>query len=180
MEFIVRVTLDVIVDLLEGFENVRCCRNLREVLGLREAELDEKFDAYLRQRYAKALVAVTPTDDAPKGPYAKQIEAGVQAAKSKDFDEAERIFKQAQKMFPEHGGPGSSYDLLSRLFEEQEQWNTAASWLLRSVNIDADDLAGHKRLASLYGRLERPEEQREILSRVVLIDPFDTETPATR
>lgn len=177
VEFIVsRNGFDVIVDLLEGFRERKVLSELvPEVLGLSEAELDEKFDAYLRQRYAKALMAVTPTDDAPKGPYAKQIEAGVQAAKSKDFDEAERIFKQAQKMFPEHGGPGSSYDLLSRLFEEQEQWNTAASWLLRSVNIDADDLAGHKRLASLYGRLERPEEQREILSRVVLIDPFDTE-----
>ena len=177
VEFIVsRNGFDVIVDLLEGFRARKVLAELVPgVLGLSEAELDAKFDAYLRQRYANALVAVTPTEDAPNGPYVKLIEAGVEAVKAKHFDEAERIFKQAQKMFPEHGGPGSSYDLLSRLFEQQQQLDAAAAWLRQSIDIDADDLKGHQRLASLYGRLERDEEQRDILSRVVLIDPFDTE-----
>jgi cellulose synthase operon protein C len=165
---------DVINQMLRGFARRESIDDLvQRLMTISLAELDQEFDAYFRVRFAAALHGVTPSDSAPQGGYARHLEAGLKALHADKFAVAERELLLANAQFPEHGGSGSSHDLLSRLAAKRGAYGLGARWLQKSIDIDADDLDGHLRLAQLLERSRDQEGALDVLRRSILIDPFN-------
>ncbi len=170
---------DAIVRMLEGYRGGRSTHELlREVLALEPDALDAAFEAYVRERFGRALEALTPVLDSeqgsmPEGRYPHLLREARRAMEAEELDRAHGVLTEAQSLFPEHAGPDSTYPLLAALYLERGEPELAIDQLKRSIAIDADDLDAHRRLAELYMKYDDRQAAAEVIDRALLIQPFD-------
>jgi len=170
---------DSLVDLLHAFATGdNSMRAVSERLGYSPQAWDEALDRYVKTRFGDALVALAD----PAGPqqvarpYDVVLSAGKAALASDDLVLAETLLRDAQALFPEHAGPGSSYHDLAEIYRRQHEPARAIAQLARNIQIDADDLGAHLKLAKLYDDVGDPVGSRDILERAMLIQPFNPRT----
>lgn len=145
---------------------------IRTVLKLEPAALDEKFNDFVRTRYAQALNALFAADGTA-GPYPRLLRAGHHALEAGDYAQAERLLHEAQQLFPEHAGPDSSYRLLATLYTQQQQPAKAIAQLQQTIAIDADDFTAQRELAALYLATGQRPQAAAMLEQALLVQPFD-------
>ena len=89
--------------------------------------------------------------------------------------EAEKYLVKAKELFPQYIGKGNPYELLGRMYAEQNREEEALeiykAWS-RMAGSTADPLL---RSAEIYRKRQNWKELENVLSRAVYIDPFDPE-----
>ncbi len=170
---------EAIVGMLEGYRDGRSTSDLfRQVLNVEPDALDAAFEDYLRQRFARALSALTPIADPqegnmPEGRYPHLLRAARRAMEAEDLDAAMAALIEAQALFPEHAGADSTYPMLAALHFQRGETELAIDQLERAIAIDADDLDAHRRLAELQMESGNRAAAAEVIDRALLIQPFD-------
>ncbi len=164
---------------------------LPALIGLDSAALDAAFDRWFQEKYATALAALSapslpgepprPADpnaavspnSADPAKYFDQINVGRQLMEQGQNEAAEPYLLRAQQLFPEFAGEGSSYQLLTRLYLQQERAADAEKMLARLVSINAENYRAQLELARL--RDERGESDGAIaaLEAALYIFPYD-------
>lgn len=170
---------EAIVRMLEGYRDGRSTHELlREVLALEPDALDAAFEDFVRERFGRALEALSPILDSeqggmPEGRYPHLLREARRAMEADGMERAHAALIEAQSLFPEHAGPDSTYSLLAALYIKRGDAELAVDQLKRSIAIDADDLDAHRQLAGLYMENGDPQAAAEIIDRALLIQPFD-------
>ncbi len=170
---------EAIVGMLEGYRDGRSTSDLfRELLGLEPEAVDAAFEDFVRERFGRALEALTPVADSelgsmPEGRYPHLLREARRSMEGKEFERAHSALIEAQSLFPEHAGPDSTYPLLATLYLERGELELAVDQLKRSIAIDADDLDAHRRLAELYIKSGDDAAAAGVIDRALLIQPFD-------
>lgn len=170
---------ETIVRMLEGYRDGRSTPELfREVLELEPSDVDAVFNDYVRRRFPRALDALTPAADTDEGVrlqgrYPALLRQAHEALEAKEFERALAALTDAQALFPEHAGPGSTYPMLAALHVERGEPELAIDQLTRAIAIDADDLGAHRQLAALHMESGDQGTAAEVIDRALLIQPFD-------
>ena len=146
--------IDAIRRLLKGYaEGGHTPALLQRVLGVAPGELDRRFDAYVRQRFAKGLAAVgSAATRQSGGDFAALLERGRRALAAGNPREARAAFEDALKSFPEHAESGGPAEQLAALALAAGDTTAALSYLARvtGVNdgaVDANTVEAELRLA---------------------------------
>ena len=176
-----RFGFDAIVNMLSGFaDGVTNKDMIRDVLGLTSQEFDQAFDEFVQAKLGRAIEAIGTGEDGSDGAYSELMQAAAQALDDDiDYALAESKLLEAQALFPERAGPGSSYRELAALYLFRGDLELAARQLEMNINIDADDLEAHQRLAAIYKRQSNTEALGDLLERSLQIQPFDAEIHST-
>ncbi|MCB1742447.1 MAG: tetratricopeptide repeat protein, partial [Gammaproteobacteria bacterium] len=190
---------DTVVRMLRAYaDGEDDAKVLERELGLSAQALNERFDAFVRERFGDSLAGLVSTEpatgpatgpsdpDAPSTPHADRPETGytrlladaARALEAGDDATALRLAEQARALFPAHGGPGSAYRLLARIHAAAGRNGAAIEALRQSIAIDADDIEGHLELAAHLERDGHPDAVIDVLERAMLIQPFDGEQHA--
>ncbi|MDJ0779851.1 MAG: tetratricopeptide repeat protein [Gammaproteobacteria bacterium] len=166
---------------------------LPRLLGLDSAALDAAFDAWLRDRYAAALAALsapslpgTPPrpadpnaavspDSAQPDKYFDQLKVGQQLLEQGQLEAAEQYLLRAQQLFPEFAGDGSSYQLLARMYLQQERHAEAEAQLAKLVAINGESYGAQLELARLRDRRGAGEAAAAALEAALYIYPYEAE-----
>lgn len=176
----------------------------REVLGTDLDAFDERFRAYVRERYAAGLAAARSMaelvgDDAHPGvvstgsgtdagvralsqraeddpdSFGAQLAAGTALFRADRLEEAAPFLDRAIELYPGYIGPGSPYALLAAVRTEQGDLAGAAELLRELTATDESALEANRTLADLLIELGDPAGAAEALDRAVFIYPYDAE-----
>ena len=188
-----------LVGLLHGYrDGLTTPQVLQRVLKIDGPELDRRFDAYLRERFAKQLAAIQPAREpderAPgtatatatytpealaqraernQGDWAAQIAAG-RAMIAADRDDRATIFlERAKTLFPQYAGPDNPYEHLATLHLERGDRRAAATELAALTRLDENKYAANVKLAELLTELGDEGGAADALERAVYIHPYD-------
>ncbi|MGH7562471.1 MAG: tetratricopeptide repeat protein, partial [Gemmatimonadales bacterium] len=146
--------IDAIRRLLRGYgEGHGTSELLTRVLQVRPEELDRRFDAYVRQRFAKGLAAVgSAATRQSGGDFAGHVARGQRALAGGDRARARAAFEAALEGFPEHAEADGPAEALAMLALESGDTARALSYLARVTGVndgagDANRLEAELRIA---------------------------------
>ncbi|MFI5310883.1 MAG: tetratricopeptide repeat protein [Gemmatimonadales bacterium] len=162
----------------------------QKVLGANGKALDQRFDAYLRQRFAGTLASLTgdtvealprgmPVEAlvglAKKAPhnYLLQMTAGAALAERGDTSEAIGFFEAARALFPEYGGADGPYGQLAHLYLAKGDARKAADMLTEIAVRNESDIGANVTLARLREQVGDTAKAAEALERSIYINPFE-------
>ena len=189
---------DVIRETLNAFGDSKSPdTELPARLQLDAAALDAAFDAYLRDRYASALQAlsnqvepgqsmslsidpdqVTRDTEVPDQ-YYDQLKLGNLMLEQDKLDLAELFLDRAQQLFPEYAGADSSYWLLAQLYQRQGRNELAEQQLTSMTAINAEHLEAYLQLAGLRARRGDHGGAAAALEAAIYIYPYELELHRT-
>lgn len=184
--------LDVIRETLNAFRDSKTPETeLAKRLQLDVATLDAEFDAYLRNKYATALKALSSelqpgqntlpapdpdqvsADTALAGRYFDQIKLGALLLEQGNLELAELLLKRAQQLFPQYAGADSSYWLLATLYQKQGKSGLAEAQLAGMIEINAEHYEANLQLAELRAQRGDPAAAAAALEAAIYIFPYD-------
>lgn len=194
-EFIeTRWGFDVIRETLNAFRDSKApATELPRRLQLDAAALDAAFDAYLKDRYAGALKALSTqlapgqTAPPPINPdqvtrdtevpekYYDQLKLGNLLLQQGNLELAELFLGKAQQLFPQYAGNDSSYWLLATLYLQQGRYEQAEQQLADMTAINADHYEAHRQLAKLRAQRGDHAAAATALEAANYIFPYDLE-----
>jgi tetratricopeptide (TPR) repeat protein len=153
---------------------------VRDVLGMDLAQLDTRFDAYVRSRFARELGAVTIDTAGARtqgirwnGTFADAMREATRMAEGQQWDAAVRELEKAKALLPSYAGEDSPYRTLARIHLvrgdttaalRELQAMTARSEVAYAANIQLEALAAMRGETSLA---------LAALERALYISPFD-------
>jgi tetratricopeptide (TPR) repeat protein len=170
---------EAIVRMLEGYRDGRStAQMLPSVLGLAPQDFDTAFEDYVRQRFGRALEAMTPGAEnedgtASEAPYPKLMREAHRALQAGELDRAFELLTEAQALFPEHAGGEGTYNLLAGLHVRRGETGPAIAQLEQAIAIDANDLEAHQRLVELHLETGDAGGAARVLEQALMIQPFD-------
>jgi len=186
--------LDVIRETLNAFRDSKTPETeLVQRLQLDAATLDSEFDAYLRNKYATALRALSSEIQAGQGSvptpdpdqvtvdtgvpdkYFDQLKLGALLLEQGSLELAEQLLKRAQQLFPQYAGADSSYWMLATLYRQQGKPELAETQLVNMIAINAEHYEANLQLAELRAQRGDPAAAAEALEAAIYIFPYDTE-----
>lgn len=158
---------------------------IQAALGVSEAELDRRFDAYLKERFARPLAALEASPDqagspadavaratAASGDLLAQLAAGralVDAGRGMD---AVPFLERAKAIYPEYAGAESPYRMLAQVYRSTDPRRAAAE-LARHTALAETDVEANVELANLLEQLGDTAGAAAALERAVWIHPYD-------
>jgi tetratricopeptide (TPR) repeat protein len=159
---------------------------LQAALGVSEAEFDRRFEAYLRERFARPLAALDPASagdagapsdavaraTAASGDLLAQLAAGSALVEAGRGAEAVPFLERAKAIYPEYAGPNSPYRLLAQVFRPTDPRRAAAE-LARHTALAETDFEANVELATLLEQLGDSAGAAAALERAVWIHPYD-------
>jgi len=164
------------------------------VLGWDMAQLDERFDEYVRTRYAGPIAALqahlaratesehpaagTGADlavareraDADPDDFVAHLQVGTELAEAGQMDEAEPYLRRAKRLFPGHVGPDSPYLYLARAYADRGELGAAVGELTTLVSLTDKHLQARLWLAQLLEASDAPEAAAAALETAFYID----------
>ncbi len=187
-----------ILAILEGYRRGGSTEEIfRSELGIEMEDLDDRFRAYVEERFAGPLAALRPAaghlEEAghrPAGatPSIEELEAriaanpddfsarlalGVQLLNDGRLDLAEEHLSRAQQLFPEYAGNDSPYVFLARIAAQRGDARTAEAHLTRLTAINENNYGAHLELATLREDLGDREGAADALDRAMYIYPLE-------
>jgi tetratricopeptide (TPR) repeat protein len=169
----------------------------RAELGIEMSELDDRFTAYVEERFAGPLAALQPAAahleangrraaghtpsleelearvaDSPDD-FTARIALGLEMLNAGRIDAAEEHFSRAQKLFPEYAGNDSPYLYLARIAKQRGDERGAAEQLAKFTAINENSYEARIELADLRESLGDPEGASEALESALYIYPLD-------
>lgn len=167
--------LDGIRRLLDGYaQGSRTPELAQRVFRIAPDELDRRFDAYVRQRFAKGLAAVGgPSTRQPGGDYAAALERGQRALAARNRDEARAAFEEALSRFPEDAESGGPAEQLAALALASGDTARALTYLARVTGANDGAVDANRTEADL--RRARGDAKGELaaLERLAWMTPVD-------
>ncbi len=187
-----------ILAILEGYRAGSSTEEIfRNELGIEMEELDDRFRAYVEERFAGPLAALHPAAErleeaghrtAGNTPPLEELEAriagspddftarlalGVRLLNDGRLDLAEEHLSHAQQLFPEYAGNDSPYVFLARIAMERGDTRNAEMQLTRLTAINENSYAAHLELATLREELGDLAGAAEALDRALYIYPLE-------
>jgi cellulose synthase operon protein C len=170
----------------EGRENEAV---VREVLRVDMPTLDARFDAYMKERFGRALDALPMQRLMDRGPagllgsadvenaapddYIAQIVMGRRLLEVGHVDEAIRHLERAGALFPDNAAPDGAWDFLARAYRMKDDTEREAEALRRLTALQESNYMANTRLAELRRAAGDAAGERAALERAVWISPFD-------
>jgi tetratricopeptide (TPR) repeat protein len=166
----------------------------KSVLGVDIKTFDQKFDEYLKTRFAGILPSIaaqrtaeetspisrTSTVDEIEATIAKapndfrtQLLGGGALIGHNQIDKAIPVLEHAQAMFPEYGGDDSPYALLAEAYERNGNLQKQAEVLTKWMTLTETNGEALQKLASLQEKLGNPAAAADALDRMMYVNPFD-------
>ncbi|HXV86912.1 MAG TPA: tetratricopeptide repeat protein, partial [Gemmatimonadales bacterium] len=171
---------------------------VRSVLGVEPKVLDDRFDAWMRQRFGSALAALPRmgvggggsgghAEDlgasvararVARGDFAAQLAAGRGLWARGDADEARVFLERAAELIPEYGAPDSPLWYLGQVYHRLGDHRRAEQALERLVGLNAGHYGGLRLLAAVRDSLNKAGgalEARDAALYVYPMSPADHE-----
>ena len=158
----------------------------REALGISLEEFDQRFAAYMNQRFASPLAALNqpaspPTEDLGvavaaatrnSGDLLAQLLAGRLLITAGRLIESVPYLERAKALFPEYGGPDSPWRLLAHVYRTSDP-RRAEQELSRYSDLAESDVDANLELAALRTELGDSAGAAVALQRAIWIHPYD-------
>jgi len=160
----------------------------RSVLGMEPDELDQAFDAYMKDRFRVQLASLSEARGA--GPPPTVMDAGLQAAErpgdyraqliygtvlfqEERYEEAVPVLERARELLPEYSGNDGPDWMLARIHLEAGDQGRAREALERLLARNESHLEGALALAELLAEEGELDGASAALDRAVEIYPLD-------
>ncbi len=177
-------------DMLAGYRDGFATPEVfQQALGLSLDAFDERFDAYLAERFdtVAATLRLPPEGEAPptevedlasraerdEFDFIAHLETGRRALADGDTDTAEKHLERAKELFPGYAEEGSPYLVLAQMHEDAGRSKRAATELQTFVDLNENHYDAHVKLSQLYQELAETEKAAEMLERALYIYPFE-------
>jgi tetratricopeptide (TPR) repeat protein len=145
------------------------------VLKLTPQQLDARFDAWVRGRFAAAFKAIAPADSGKPigGAFVEAMRRGAAFVAAKQADSARAALEDAEALFPEYAGPDAPAQYLAGLAADRGDLREALAQIVRVTS--RNETAWHATLleADLRARTGDSLAARAPLERLVWISPYD-------
>src|SRR5688572_13177847 len=153
-------------------------RVMRGVLKVSPEELDKRFDAYVRERFARQIAAVAaggggPADAQPRGQFITLIEEGRAHLAGGRNSQAISVLERAKALFPEYADDESPYRHLAAAYKATGDLRRAAAELQVHTLLNESDYASNLALAEMLETLGDRRGASAALERAIWISPYD-------
>jgi tetratricopeptide (TPR) repeat protein len=132
--------------------------------------LDRRFDAYVRERFGRAMEAVAGPGG---GQYGRLMLAGDSATRAGRLDVAMAAFTGAKALFPDHAEGASPYWRLAQLHQQRGDRARAAAELRALTARNGAHLPAQLALATLQEQLGDTAGAAAALEQAIWIWPYD-------
>ncbi len=160
-------------------------------LGVRLADFDDEFEAFLERRFDAALASVggeasaaATASDARRlqaeaerrpGRFELRMALGKALLEEGRLDEAARHFEAAVELFPQYGGPDGPHGQLARIRKRQGDASAAIERYRAFLALNEGDYDARVALADLLIEAGEPAEAARVLGQVVHVHPYEIE-----
>jgi cellulose synthase operon protein C len=153
-------------------------RVVQKALNVSLGELDKKFDAYVRQRFARQIAALgvspgDPIDAPPRGPFVSLIAEGRAFLARGQNAEAIAVLERAKTLFPEYAEDESPYRHLAAAYKATGDLRRAAAELQTHTLLNESDYASNLALAEMLEQLGDRAGAAAALERAIWISPYE-------
>jgi tetratricopeptide (TPR) repeat protein len=176
-----------VLSMLEGYrDGLDTPEVLRRVLGQSPEAFDDRFDAYIEQKFGTALAALPEAIDEPgaasppatggsaePGDFRAQLMTGRLLYEAERYDEAVAYLDRAKRLFPEYAGGGSPYWFLAQSYKEIGRPRLAIEELKDLTSRNAGDYEANLELALLLEGAGDLAGAAAALEQVMFIYPFE-------
>jgi cellulose synthase operon protein C len=165
-----------LVDMLRAYrDGASTTQVFSRVLQLTPEQLDARFDAWLRARFATPLAAISPADSGKdlSGDFVTAMRAGARLVAAKQADSARAVLERAQAMFPDYAGPSSPAEYLARLAMERGDLKEALAQVQRVTARTETAWDANMLEAELREKLGDSTGARVPIERLIWISPYD-------
>lgn len=153
---------------------------VRDVLGMDLAQLDARFDAYVRTRFARELGAVVIDTTGARtqgirwnGAFADAMRAATAFAERQQWDAAVRELEKAKALLPSYAGEDSPYRTLAHIHLTRRDTVAALRELQAMTGRSEVAYAANLQLEALSAARGDTAQALAALERAVYISPFD-------
>jgi len=146
------------------------------VLKVSSEELDKRFDAYVRERFARQIAAVAAggaADAPPRGQFVALIAEGQALLARGQNSEAISVLERAKALFPEYADDDSPYRHLAAAYKATGDLRRAAAELQAHTLLNESDYASNLALAEMLEKLDNRGGAAAALERAIWISPYD-------
>jgi tetratricopeptide (TPR) repeat protein len=158
------------VDMIKAYRSGNATEAVtRSVLKVSPEELDKRFDAYVRDRFARQLAAVA----GPRGQFVTLVEQGKELVASGKHAEAIPVFERAKALYPEYADDESPYRHLAASYKATGDMRRAAAELHAHTLLNDSDYAANVELAGMLEGLGDRAGAAAALERAIWISPYD-------
>lgn len=168
-----------LVDILKAYRGGASTeRVMQGVLKVSPEELDKRFDAYMRERFARQTAAVGGSAGGsgnvpPRGQFVTLFEEGRSLIARGQNSEAISVLERAKALFPEYADDGSPYLQLAAAYKATGELRKAAMELQAHTLLNESDYESNLALATMFETLGDRRGAAAALERAVWISPYD-------
>jgi tetratricopeptide (TPR) repeat protein len=153
-------------------------RVIQRALKVSPEELDKRFDAYVRERFARQIAAVgvvagDATDAPPRGPFVALLAEGRALLARGQNAEAIVVLERAKALFPEYAEDESPYRHLAAAYKASGDLRRASAELQAHTLLNESDYASNVALAEMLEQLGDRTGAAAALERAIWISPYD-------
>jgi tetratricopeptide (TPR) repeat protein len=170
-----------IVDMLGAYKDgLTTPAVFQRVLKLTPSQLDARFDAWVRARFASPLKAITGSDSgkALGGDFVTAMRSGAEYLSRKQADSARAALERAQALFPDYAGPSSPAQYLAGLAADRGDYREALAQIQHVTTRSETAWEANMMEVQLREKLGDTLGTRAPLERLLWISPYDVEIHA--
>ena len=147
------------------------------VLKLTPQQVDAKFDAYVRARFASPLRAIVAGDSgmAVRGDFVMAMRSGADFLQKKQADSARAALERAEALFPDYAGPSSPAEYLAGLANDRGDYKEALAQVTRITTRNETAWDANMLEVQLREKLGDSAGVRAPLERLIWISPYDVD-----
>jgi len=167
-----------IVDMLAAYKDgLTSPAVFARVLKLTPAQLDAKFDAWVKARFASPLRAITATDSGKVlgGEFVQAMRSGAEYLSRKQADSARAALERAEALFPDYAGANAPAQYLAGLAMERGDLKEALAQITRVTTRYETAWDANVMELQLREKLGDTLGTRPVLERLLWISPYDVE-----
>jgi tetratricopeptide (TPR) repeat protein len=143
------------------------------VLKLTPQQLDTRFEAWLRARFAVPLRSIEAGDKEPGGAFVSAMRSGIALLDAGNTDSARVVLTRAQALFPEYAGSNSPAEYLARIARDRGDLRDALDQIVRVTTRSERSWDANILEAELREALGDSVGAMLPLERLIWISPYD-------
>ena len=150
------------------------------VLKLTPAQMDMRFDGWLRARFATPFKAIAPLDSGNpmSGEFVDAMRRGAAFLARKQTDSARAALERAEALFPDYAGPTAPAQYLAGLAAERGDFREALAQITRVTTRNENAWDANMMEVDLRQKLGDSTGVRAPLERLLWISPYDVDLHA--
>ena len=167
-----------IVDMLAAYKDgLTTPAVFARVLKLTPAQVDAKFDGWVRARFASPLRSITATDSGKVlgGAFVTAMRSGAEYLSRKQADSARAALERAEALFPDYAGPSAPAQYLAGLAADRGDFKEALAQITRVTTRFETAWDANMMEVQFREKLGDTLGTRQALERLLWISPYDVE-----